>query len=206
MTSLKLAAAANLAAGRTARGDIAAPATVTQRETITSIDPLESAPVTGGPAAALSETDATKGAAVGDVVIVQQTGSSTRIAVALAAPKTITESNAGEQVATVNGKTVSVGGTVTLDNTDVNALADTTRAVDIGGAGQTHYHINAGYYVASSSSVSQIPGNVSGTPSASDFNNLLAWARSAQAVLTDIKTSITVNHETSGPQYVGIPS
>lgn len=139
LSALRLSGLAGLIAGRQPTGQPKLPATSTTREVVTQIDPvLMSRPVTGGAPAQVEWTDAVAGVAVDDVIGVAQEGYARRVAVALLTPKTITQRSSGEDVATINGKTLSVGRTVSLDSGDVGALPDDTTVGDLGGVSTDH--------------------------------------------------------------------
>lgn len=108
---------------------------------VTDIDPvLMAQPLTGGPGVTVQATDAVRGVKVGMRIRVESRGMGSRVAVALIDVVTITERNAGEQVGTVNGKPLEVGGSVSLSPSDVGALPDTANYATVDAASETHRH------------------------------------------------------------------
>lgn len=108
---------------------------------VTAVSPvLMGQPLTGGPAVSITSTDALKGVAVGMRVRVEVRGVASRVGVALVDPLPITTRDAGETVATINGREVDVGGNVNLSASDVDALPETANASDIGAATSGHRH------------------------------------------------------------------
>ena len=120
---------------------------------VTDIDPvLMAQPLTGGPGVTVQATDAVRGVKVGMRIRVESRGMGSRVAVALIDVVTLVERNAGEQVGTVNGKPLQVGGGVSLSSSDVGALPntanyatvgalpDTANYSDVDAASETHRH------------------------------------------------------------------
>lgn len=198
LSALRLSGLAGLIAGRQPSGQPKLPATSTTREVVTQIDPvLMSRPVTGGAPAQVEWTDAVAGVAVDDVIGVVQEGYARRVAVALLTPKTITQRSSGEDVATVNGKTLSVGGTVSLDSGDVGALPDDTTVGDLGGVSTNHLHqLNTVTEVANTSAVAAAT-NVTSYSAAADnalrtqYNNLRASVVALIAAHNDLSGHYT---------------
>ena len=155
---------------------------------VTQVEPvLMAQPLTGGPAVSIQATDAIKGVKVANRIRVEVRGMGSRVAVALLDQLPITQRDKDERVASIAGKDLHVGGSVSLSADDVGALPDTATYSDVDAASETHWHWVPGYSVGATSSAGQIPGNVGSAPTAAQFNSLLDWARSAQAVLTEIK-------------------
>lgn len=108
---------------------------------VTAISPvLMGQPLTGGPAVSITSTDALKGVGVGMRVRVEVRGVASRVGVALVDPLPISTRDAGEKVATINGREVDVGGSVSLSASDVDALPENATASDVGAASSTHRH------------------------------------------------------------------
>lgn len=100
---------------------------------VTAVSPvLMGQPLTGGPAVSITSTDALKGVAVGMRVRVEVRGVASRVGVALVDPLPISTRDAGETVATVNGRPLEVGGSVSLSSSDVGALPSTATYQDVG--------------------------------------------------------------------------
>ena len=108
---------------------------------VTAVSPvLMGQPLTGGPAVSITSTDALKGVAVGMRVRVEVRGVASRVGVALVDPFLISTRDVGETVATINGREVDVGGSVSLSASDVDALPETATASDVGAASFNHRH------------------------------------------------------------------
>ena len=108
---------------------------------VTDIDPvLMAQPLTGGPGVTVQATDAVRGVKVGMRIRVESRGMGSRVAVALIDVVTLVERNAGEQVGTVNGQPLEVGGSVSLSHDDVGALPDTANYLTVDAASETHRH------------------------------------------------------------------
>ena len=100
---------------------------------VTQVEPvLMAQPLTGGPAVSIQATDAIKGVRVANRIRVEVRGMGSRVAVALLDPLPISQRDQGETVATVNGRDLDVGGSVTLDASDVGALPAGTTLEDLG--------------------------------------------------------------------------
>lgn len=108
---------------------------------VTAVSPvLMGQPLTGGPAVSITSTDALKGVAVGMRVRVEVRGVASRVGVALVDPLPISTRDAGETVATINGRQLDVGGSVSLSSSDVGALPDTATYHTVDAASETHRH------------------------------------------------------------------
>ena len=93
---------------------------------VTAISPvLMGQPLTGGPAVSITSTDALKGVGVGMRVRVEVRGVASRVGVALVDPLPISTRDAGETVATINGRELDVGGSVSLSASNVGAATST---------------------------------------------------------------------------------
>lgn len=146
---------ANAVRGRDPEGAPSEPKVELVKFIVTDVDPiLMGIPLTGGPPLSLEWTDAVQGVKASEQVWVDIQGVCLRRAVALVAPKPLAEKAAGETLGNLNGKPITVGGTVTLTASDVNALPEETSAQDIGGASASHTHSN---YVSASHTHS-LPG------------------------------------------------
>lgn len=108
---------------------------------VTAVSPvLMGQPLTGGPAVSITSTDALKGVAVGMRVRVEVRGVASRVGVALVDPLPISTRDAGEQIGTVNGRPLEVGGSVSLSSSDVGALPATANYQTVDAASETHRH------------------------------------------------------------------
>lgn len=99
---------------------------------VSRVSPLMAYPLTGGPAVSVEATDGVKGVAVGMRIRVVVRGVGSRMAIALVDQVSIGERDTGEDVATVNGKQVTVGGSVDINANDVGALPEDTTLTDLG--------------------------------------------------------------------------
>lgn len=145
---------ANAVRGRDPEGAPSEPKVELVKFIVTDVDPiLMGKPLTGGPPLSLEWTDAVQGVKASEQVWVDIQGVCLRRAVALVAPKPLAEKAAGETLGNLNGKPITVGGTVTLTASDVDALPEGTRAQDIGAqpagnyASASHRHSLPGVYV-----------------------------------------------------------
>ena len=128
-------------AGRDEQGTRATAPEESSTWIVTAVSPvLMGQPLTGGPAVSITSTDALKGVAVGMRVRVEVRGVASRVGVALVDPLPISTRDAGETVATINGREVNVGGSVSLSASDVDALPETATASDVGAASSKHRH------------------------------------------------------------------
>lgn len=90
-------------------------------EFVTGLNPLRVRRGVGESEVIVEWTDALAGVAVGDAITVLHQGMGRRVGVALLTGKALTEKYAGDQVATVNGRPLDVGGSLTLTASDVGA-------------------------------------------------------------------------------------
>ena len=94
-------------------------------EIVTAISPrMMTRPVTeppDAPSASCQTTDDTSTAQVGDLVTVEHRGICDRVATGMITKRELEDKYAGDEVATINGKSVEVGGDVSLTATDVGA-------------------------------------------------------------------------------------
>ena len=90
-------------------------------EFVTGLNPLRVRRGVGESEVIVEWTDALAGVAVGDAITVLHQGMGRRVGVALLTGKSLTERHSGDQVATVNGKPLDVGGSLTLTASDVGA-------------------------------------------------------------------------------------
>ena len=90
---------------------------------VTQVEPvLMAQPLTGGPAVSIQATDAIKGVKVANRIRVEVRGMGSRVAVALLDQLPITQRDKDERVASIAGKDLHVGGSVSLSADDVGAL------------------------------------------------------------------------------------
>ena len=128
VTDVDMGRVANVLAGRDSVGTPSAQAgrptgrageeVVTQIAPVLMSRPVRSASTTG---ATVQWTDAVRGVQVDDIIIVEHRGVCDRVATALVTARPIADKHAGDSVATINGKSVEVGGDVSLTATDVGA-------------------------------------------------------------------------------------
>lgn len=139
VTDVDMGRVANVLAGRDSVGTPSAQAgrptgrageeVVTQIEPVLMSRPVRSASTTG---ATVQWTDAVRGVQVDDIIIVEHRGVCDRVATALVTARPIADKHAGDPVATIAGKPVTVGGTVSLSAGDVGALPASTTASSLG--------------------------------------------------------------------------
>ena len=100
---------------------------------VTQVEPvLMAQPLTGGPAVSIQATDAIKGVKVANRIRVEVRGMGSRVAVALLDQLPITQRDKDERVASIAGKDLHVGGSVSLSADDVGALPADTTLSDLG--------------------------------------------------------------------------
>ena len=100
---------------------------------VTQVEPvLMAQPLTGGPAVSIQATDAIKGVKVANRIRVEVRGMGSRVAVALLDQLPITQRDKDERVASIAGKDITVGGSVSLSADDVGALPADTTLSDLG--------------------------------------------------------------------------
>lgn len=109
---------------------------------VTQVEPvLMAQPATGGVAVSIEATDSIKGVRVGHRIRVEVRGMGSRVAVALLDQLPIKARDTGEDVAKINGKTITVGGSTVLSADDVGALPGDTTLADLGYTGvPSHSH------------------------------------------------------------------
>ena len=90
-------------------------------EIVTGLSPLRVRRAGSAAEVVVEWTDALAGVAVGDAITVLHKGMGSRVGVALLTGKSLTEKHAGDPVATVNGRPLDVGGSLTLTASDVGA-------------------------------------------------------------------------------------
>lgn len=188
---------ANAVRGRDPEGAPSEPKVELVKFIVTDVDPiLMGIPLTGGPPLSLEWTDAVQGVKASEQVWVDIQGVCLRRAVALVAPKPLAEKAAGETLGNLNGKPITVGGTVTLTASDVDALPEGTRAQDIGGQPAGNY--------ASSSHTHSLPGaNVSFAdplPPGGLSSEMSTWAYQVRNALLDLRASANNPRSTGGAQ------
>ena len=177
---------ANAVRGRDPEGAPSEPKVELVKFIVTDVDPiLMGIPLTGGPPLSLEWTDAVQGVKASEQVWVDIQGVCLRRAVALVAPKPLAEKAAGETLGNLNGKPITVGGTVTLTASDVDALPEGTRAQDIGGQPAGNY--------ASADHTHSLPGaNVSFAdplPPGGLSSEMNTWAYQVRNALLDLRAS-----------------
>ena len=132
---------AQFLAGRDPQG--VTPPAPEQSETwlVTQTEPVLMAAPVGGYPVSVEATDGVKGARIGHRIRVEIRGMGSRVAVALLDQLPIKERDSGEDVATINGKPVTVGGSTVLSADDVGALPGDTTLSDLGYEGvPSHSH------------------------------------------------------------------
>lgn len=128
-------------AGRDPQGVAHTPPEQSETWIVTQVDPVLMASPVGGHAVSVEATDGVKGVRVGHRVRVEVRGMGSRVAVALLDQLPIKARDSGEDVATINGKTVTVGGSTVLSADDVGALPGDTTLADLGYTGvPSHSH------------------------------------------------------------------
>lgn len=185
-------------------------------EVVTGLSPLRSRPVAepAGPRTEVGYSDAVRGVQVGDIIVVS-TVRGRRMAARMVTQRKLEDSNSGDEVATVNGKTVTVGGSVNLSAGDVGAATEQdvsnveadVNSLDSDYSG--HRHVVPSFYVefdlsptlsgtgrANASSLTLAALN----ESRADIRGLWAWAVSAQSLLGDIIAAIGSPRTSNPPQ------
>ena len=188
---------ANAVRGRDSEGAPSEPKVELVKFIVTDVDPiLMGIPLTGGPPLSLEWTDAVQGVKASEQVWVDIQGVCLRRAVALVAPKPLAEKAAGETLGNLNGKPITVGGTVTLTASDVDALPEGTRAQDIGGqpagnyASASHTHSLPGVYVSFDDPL----------PPAGLSSEMSTWAYQVRDALTALRNFAYTSRSTGGAQ------
>lgn len=188
---------ANAVRGRDPEGAPSEPKVELVKFIVTDVDPiLMGIPLTGGPPLSLEWTDAVQGVKASEQVWVDIQGVCLRRAVALVAPKPLAEKAAGETLGNLNGKPITVGGTVTLSASDVDALPEGTRAQDIGGqpagnyASASHTHSLPGVYVSFDDPL----------PPAGLSSEMSTWAYQVRDALTALRNFAYNPRSTGGAQ------
>lgn len=188
---------ANAVRGRDPEGAPSEPKVELVKFIVTDVDPiLMGIPLTGGPPLSLEWTDAVQGVKASEQVWVDIQGVCLRRAVALVAPKPLAEKAAGEELGNINGKPITVGGTLTLTASDVEALPEGTRAQDIGAQPAGNY--------ASASHTHSLPGaNVSFAdplPPGGLSSEMNTWAYQVRNALLDLRASANSPRSTGEAQ------
>ena len=128
-------------AGRDPQGVAPTPPEQSSTWVVTQVEPVLMAMPVGGAAVSVEATDAVKGVRVGHRIRVEVRGAGSRVAVALLDQLTIKGRDGGDEVAKVNGKAVTVGGSTTITADDVGALPGDTTLADLGYTGvPSHSH------------------------------------------------------------------
>lgn len=188
---------ANAVRGRDPEGAPSEPKVELVKFIVTDVDPiLMGIPLTGGPPLSLEWTDAVQGVKASEQVWVDIQGVCLRRAVALVAPKPLAEKAAGETLGNLNGKPITVGSTMTLTASDVDALPEGTRAQDIGAQPAGNY--------ASADHTHSLPGaNVSfedPLPPGGLSSEMSTWAYKVRVALLDLRAVANNPRSTGGAQ------
>ena len=105
-------------AGRDPQGVAPTPPEQSSTWVVTQVEPVLMAMPVGGAAVSVEATDAVKGVRVGHRIRVEVRGAGSRVAVALLDQLTIKGRDGGDEVAKVNGKPLTVGGSTTITADD----------------------------------------------------------------------------------------
>ena len=165
-------------AGRDPQGVAPTPPEQSQTWVVTQVEPVLMAMPVGGVAVSVEATDAVKGVRVGHRIRVEVRGAGSRVAAALLDQLEIKERDGGDEVAKVNGKPVTVGGSTTITADDVGALPGDTTLADLGYTGvPSHTHT-----VGSEACTSQTPTarTVTRPASAASYSTWQDWAEAAR--------------------------
>ncbi|HMQ36463.1 MAG TPA: hypothetical protein PKA07_02785 [Micropruina sp.] len=189
VTDVDMGRVANALAGRDSVGTPSAQAgrptgrageeVVTQIAPVLMSRPVRSASTTG---ATVQWTDAVRGVQVDDIIIVEHRGVCDRVATALVTARPIADKHAGDPVATIAGKPVTVGGTVSLSPADVGALPASTTAASLG--------ITPGTCRITLPSVSASQTLYSGFASAPPSTYSQSWCETARGRIADLYTTL----------------
>ena len=176
-------------AGRDPQGVAPTPPEQSSTWVVTQVEPVLMAMPVGGAAVSVEATDAVKGVRVGHRVRVEVRGAGSRVAAALLDQLEIKERDGGDEVAKVNGKPVTVGGSTVLSADDVGALPGDTTLADLGYTGvPSHTHT-----VDSEACTSQTPKarTVTRPASAASYATWQEWAEAARTSWQTIQGAIS---------------
>ncbi len=163
-------------------------------EIVTAISPrMMTRPVTeppDAPSASCQTTDDTATAQVGDLVTVEHRGICDRVATGMITKRDLEDKHAGDEVATINGKAVEVGGSVSLTATDVGAATPAALA------SHTHSVPSAACKVVIDASTTWT--GLTATPGATYSQSYLETMRARINDLYDTVNAIAGNHYCDG--------
>ena len=175
-------------AGRDPQGVAPTPPEQSSTWVVTQVEPVLMAMPVGGAAVSVEATDAVKGVRVGHRIRVEVRGAGSRVAAALLDQLEIKERDGGDEVAKVNGKPLTVGGSTTITADDVGALPGDTTLADLGYTGvPSHTHT-----VGSAACTSQTPTarTVTRPASAASYATWQDWAEAARTSWQTIQGAI----------------
>ena len=171
-------------------------------EIVTAISPrMMTRPVTDppdAPSASCQTTDDTSTAQVGDMVTVEHRGICDRVATGMITKRDLEDKYEGDSVATINGKSVEVGGDVSLTATDVGAATPAALA------SHTHNVPSAACKVVIDASTAWT--GLSAEPGASYSQAYLGTMRARINDLYDTVNAIAGNHYCDGCGKAGATS
>lgn len=171
-------------------------------EIVTAISPrMMTRPVTeppDAPSASCQTTDDTATAQVGDMVTVEHRGICDRVATGMITKRDLADRHAGDEVATINGKSVEVGGDVSLTATDVGAATPAALA------SHTHNVPSAACKVVIDASTAWT--GLSAEPGTSYSQSYLSTMRARINDLYDTVNAIAGNHYCDGCGKAGATS
>ena len=171
-------------------------------EIVTAISPrMMTRPVTeppDAPSASCQTTDDTATAQVGDMVTVEHRGICDRVATGMITKRDLEDKYEGDSVATINGKSVEVGGDVSLTATDVGAATPAALA------SHTHNVPSAACKVVIDASTAWT--GLSAEPTASYSQAYLDTMRARINDLYDTVNAIAGNHYCDGCGKAGATS
>ena len=171
-------------------------------EIVTAISPrMMTRPVTEppeAPSASCQTTDDTATAQVGDLVTVEHRGICDRVATGMITKRDLEDKYAGDEVATINGKSVEVGGDVSLTATDVGAATPAALAA------HTHTIPSAACKVVIDASTTWT--GLTAEPGTSYSQSYLSTMRARINDLYDTVNAIAGNHYCDGCGKAGATS
>ena len=171
-------------------------------EIVTAISPrMMTRPVTDppdAPSASCQTTDDTATAQVGDMVTVEHRGICDRVATGMITKRDLEDKYEGDSVATINGKSVEVGGDVSLTATDVGAATPAALA------SHTHNVASAACKVVIDASTAWT--GLSSEPGTSYSQSYLSTMRARINDLYDAVNAIAGNHFCDGCGKAGATS
>ena len=171
-------------------------------EIVTAISPrMMTRPVTDppdAPSASCQTTDDTSTAQIGDLVTVEHRGICDRVATGMITKRDLEDKYEGDSVATINGKSVEVGGDVSLTATDVGAATPAALA------SHTHNVPSAACKVVIDASTAWT--GLSAEPGTSYSQSYLYTMRARINDLYDTVNAIAGNHYCDGCGKAGATS